>query len=260
MPSDHARRVDHLLEMQSDPAELALCEAEIVMYDLHQTKASGGTYLAVFKDDSYAYHKRHDELNSEQVEAFGHNMNTPPMHECAAWHFAQALGPQYQQLLPVTVYRKIEGKWGSLAAELPGTKPAGGAYAGAPDQVNDAGLFDVLIGQQDRHLHNFVWDANGGRLGLFDHAFAFPAAGHKHRSRSWQLQRSGATRRSSSRARRCSSSSASWPAGVCSASSLSWSPSVPRDEEPAATAARRAASHPQGSVRKVVLSHWLMLV
>jgi hypothetical protein len=189
MPSDHARRVDHLLEMQSDPAELALCEAEIVMYDLHQTKASGGTYLVVFKDDSCAYHKRHDELNSEQVEAFAHNMNTPPMHECAAWHFAKALGPQYQRLLPVTVYRKIEGKWGSLAAELPGTKPAGGAYAGAPDQVDDAGLFDVLIGQQDRHLNNFLWDANGGRLGLFDHAFAFPAAGHKHRIRSWQLQR-----------------------------------------------------------------------
>lgn len=189
MPSEHARRVDHLLSMQGDPAERVLCEAEIVMYDVHQTKASGGTYLAVFKDESCAYHKRHDKLNSEKVEAFGHNLNTPPLHECAAWHFAKALGTRYEQLLPVTVYRRVHGRWGSLAAHLPGTKPAGAAYAEAPDQVNDAGFFDVLVGQQDRHLNNFLWDAESRRLGLFDHGFCFPAVGPKHRIRTWQLQR-----------------------------------------------------------------------
>lgn len=69
VPSDHARRVGYLLAMQDDPRERALCEAQMVMYDVHRTRASGGTYLAVFEDNSCAYHKRHDQLNSENVDA-----------------------------------------------------------------------------------------------------------------------------------------------------------------------------------------------
>lgn len=190
MPTAHARRVARVLEMQDgEERARSVRDAEIEMYDLHETRASGGTYLVVFQDGSCAYHKRHDKLNSVNVYDFGHDRNTPPLHECAAWHFAKALGPRYERLLPVTAYRQIDGEWGSLAAALPGVKPAAGAFTGAPDQVNDAGFFDVLIGQQDRHLNNFLWDVGSGRLGLFDHGFAFPAVGHRHRVRSWQLQR-----------------------------------------------------------------------
>ncbi|HEX8741708.1 MAG TPA: hypothetical protein VF712_01110 [Thermoleophilaceae bacterium] len=189
MASDHARRVDHLLGMQGgDERERALFEGEITSYDPLDTGASGGTYVATFPDGSAAYHKRHDSLHTANVHAFGHDVNGPPLHECAAWHFAKALGPRYERLLPTTVYRRIEGRWGSLAAELPGTKPGRPAFVHAVDQVNDAGFFDVLIGQQDRHGNNFLWDAEGGRLGLFDHGFAFPAVGAEHRVRSAVLR------------------------------------------------------------------------
>jgi hypothetical protein len=158
------------------------------VYDRWETQASGGTYLAVFEDGSQAFHKRHDSLKSSTVSDFGHNFNTPPIHECAAWHFAKALGPEYEALLPVTVYRKIDGEWGSLAEELQGKKPGGAAFSDAPEQVNRAGFFDVLVGQQDRHLNNFMWDKATGRLSLFDHGFCFPADGREHRLRSAALQ------------------------------------------------------------------------
>jgi hypothetical protein len=190
MASDHARRVAALLAMQgNDYRERALRDNVIEVYELWETKATGGTYLAVFEDGSEAFHKPHESLKTSSVSDFGHNQDTPPMHECAAWHFAKALGEEYESLLPATVYRQIEGEWGSLAAKLPGVKPGTPAFTHAPDQVNVAGLFDVMIGQQDRHLNNFLWDKASGRLGLFDHGFCFPGDGHEHRIRSASLQR-----------------------------------------------------------------------
>jgi hypothetical protein len=100
----------------------------------------------------------------------------------------RCVGEEYERLLPPTVYRKIDGEWGSLSSKLSGTKPGTGSYTAAPDQVNSAGFFDVLVGQQDRHLNNFMWDATLGRLGLFDHGFCFPGEGREHRIRTAALQ------------------------------------------------------------------------
>jgi hypothetical protein len=191
VPTDHSRRVDHLLRMQGhDPSEQILIDGEIVDYGEHQTQAKGGTYLAEFADGSLAYHKRHDLLDRPTVGDFGHSIDTPPLHECAAWHLAKALGPRYARLLPVTVYRKIDDEWGSLAAAQPGRKPAVGAtFMGAPEEVNDAGFFDALIGQQDRHANNLLWDDAEGRLRLIDHGFCFPGGSTgPHRIRTWKLQ------------------------------------------------------------------------
>ena len=195
MPA-HEERVKALLALQgADSRERHLLDTEVLVYDRWETKASGGTYLAILADDTEAFHKSHSRLNSVNTHNFGHSRDTPPLHECAAWQFARALGEPYERLLPPTVYRVIEGEPGSLALRLRGSKPAGVAFTKAVDQVNDAGFFDVLIGQQDRHLNNFLWDAGTARLGLIDHGFCFPkdsidvdaAELPRHRVRSHQL-------------------------------------------------------------------------
>lgn len=173
-----AERVRLLRALQGDhPGERGLLEGTVLAYDRWQTEASGGTFLVVYDNHSEAFHKRHDQLSSVNAHNFGHSLDTPPLHECAAWHFAKALGARYERLLPATVYMKLDDEWGSVARRLPGAKPGTRAYldADGKEQVNDAGFYDLLIGQQDRHLGNFMWDPATRRLGLFDHGFCFPA-------------------------------------------------------------------------------------
>lgn len=178
MTDNFAERVRLLRAMQGDhPEEQDLLEGTVLAYDRWETKASGGTFLVVYDDHSEAFHKRHDQLSGVNVHNFGQTFDTPPLHECAAWHFAKALGPRYTRLLPATVYMKLDGEWGSVARRLPGDKPGTRAYLDEDGkiQVNDGGFFDLLIGQQDRHLGNFLWDSTTKSLGLFDHGFCFPA-------------------------------------------------------------------------------------
>lgn len=189
MVSAHATRVLHLLDLQgSDARERALLEGDVKFYGRWDTHATGTTFYVVLADGTEAFHKRHDKLSSSTVEKYGHTLDSPPMHECAAWHFAKALGEEYEVQMPVTVYRNIRGHWGSLAIRHQGSKPAWPAFSEVPQQVERAGFFDVLVGQQDRHINNFMWDAKGRRLLLFDHGFCFPAAGHQHRIRNAELQ------------------------------------------------------------------------
>lgn len=168
--------------------ERKLLEGEVVFYEPHDTDASGGTFIVGFADDSAAYHKPHSTLNTVNVPHFGHTMETPPIHECAAWHFAKALGKRYERLMAPTVYREIGDQWGSLAADIPGVRPARPYAWDEVHQVNDAGFFDVLIGNQDRNPRNFLWIVEEGRLGLIDHGFAFPGNGPRDVIRSAVLQ------------------------------------------------------------------------
>ena len=172
--SPHGERVRALLRMQGDdPRERELIDRKVIAYGRFDTVSSGGTFLAVFQDFE-AFHKPHYSLSPTTVDGHGHSRDTPPMHECAAWRFARALGPRYERLLPVTVYRSIEGHAGSLAWRLEGSHSPASALEHGLEQVYDAGFFDVLVGQQDRHLGNFLWDPVERRLGLIDHGFCFP--------------------------------------------------------------------------------------
>ena len=185
-----ATRVKQLLGMQgSHSIEAALLNGDVESYTLWNTEASGTTYHVLLDNGLQAFHKRHDKVNTAVASGYGHDRDGPPIHECAAWHFAKRLGPTYADHLPATVYRNLEGGWGSLALRLEGQRPGVLAFPKAVEAVNRTGFFDTLVGQQDRHPNNYFYDPGNNTVLLFDHGYCFPAVGYEHRVRSASLQR-----------------------------------------------------------------------
>lgn len=155
---------------------------------LGQVGAGGGTnetrllQLATTR----AYAKPFVGVNDRVAANFGQSSRQQPLHEVAAWRLATFLGPPWDRLVPPCVLRPVDGDLAAVSLEraghLSGMKldPVTGQvlnrFEPDPDQVTAAAVFDVLIGQQDRHPGNCLVDENRG-LTLIDHGFAFARPG-----------------------------------------------------------------------------------
>jgi hypothetical protein len=185
----HVDRVRRLVDLQgSHPVERALLDNEVVAYEPHSTGAAGinSTYYVELEGGVVAFHKPHDGLVPRVARDYGHSLDTPPICECAAWQLAKQLGPPFESLVAVTVYRPAgppdedPDSWrdGSLALKHEGAAFKGSAVKrDARDDALAAGFFDALIGNQDRHAGQFRYDETNQRLGLLDHGFTFPVEG-----------------------------------------------------------------------------------
>jgi hypothetical protein len=182
----HVDRIRRLVDLQgSHPVERALLENEVVAYEPHSTGAAGinTTYYVELEGGVVAFHKPHDGLVPRVARDYGHSLDSPPICECAAWQLAKQLGPPFDSLVAVTVYRPVgppdedPDSWrdGSLALKHEGAAFKGPAVKrDVGDDALAAGFFDALIGNQDRHAGQFRYDETNQRLGLLDHGFTFP--------------------------------------------------------------------------------------
>jgi hypothetical protein len=136
--------------------------------------AGGGAFLE-------AFHKPAASVNVNLASHYGHDWDEPQLHDAAAWVVAKSLGEPFVSLVCICTVRDIQGQSGSISAKKPGPPPHAedvpGILAALPDQVDAAAFFDVLTGQQDRHLGNYRYDATLRRVGLIDHGFAFTSPG-----------------------------------------------------------------------------------
>jgi len=185
----HGDRVRRLLNLQgSHPLERALLENDVTAYEPHSTAAAGinTTFYVELEGGVVAFHKPHEGIVPRLARDYGHSLDTPPICECAAWQLAKQLGPPFDRLVAVTVYRALgppyddPASWreGSLALEHEGAAFKGSAVKrDVPDDALAAGFFDALIGNQDRHAGQFRYDEANQRLGLLDHGFSFPVEG-----------------------------------------------------------------------------------
>jgi hypothetical protein len=170
-------RVSNLQSRQgTTTVERALINGQELYYAPHGTPNPGvnSTFSAALDGVRVAcFHKTFSGQDPAIAAAYGQSVDTPPIHECAAWQLAKALGTPYDQLVPTCVFRKLSGGYGSLALGIDGqpadpTPLTAGHPAGAA-----AAFFDSLVGQQDRHVRNFRWNAASSRLWLIDNGYAF---------------------------------------------------------------------------------------
>lgn len=123
------------------------------------------------------YAKPFDGCDMDTAGYYCQESEMGPVHEVAASRLAQALGPTYAQMVPITVLKDVDGRLCSVCEHVPGEMPYdGGEVGGLADQLA-AGFFDALVGQQDRHPGNLRHDPETDSIYLIDHGFAFGRKG-----------------------------------------------------------------------------------
>jgi hypothetical protein len=128
--------------------------------------------LVILDTRRAAFFKRFCDQKPNICSHYGHDRMDVPLNEAAAWRLAYALGDPWRQLLPTAVLRQIEGRGGVLINEKHGAVD-NRVFTEAQSQVNAAGFWDALIGNQDRNARNYRYDNTTRRLGLIDHGFVF---------------------------------------------------------------------------------------
>lgn len=163
--------------------EIALAHSPISRVEYGDFGGCNTVMLVQLQSGQRAYHKPISGMDEElafdyQLEHAGEQA----LHEVAAWRVAKAMGAPWRDLVAPTVLRDVDGHLGSMSLELPGRPPLITDYNDTdgevvrPDAWDAAGLFDAVIGNQDRHLGN-VMHRRDGTPGLFDHGLAFRTPG-----------------------------------------------------------------------------------
>lgn len=136
-------------------------------------KGSNLTLQVELDNGMVGYFKPFGGENKKLEEGFGQDSAQQSLHEAAAWRLASQLGPPWSEIVPPVVIREVGGEVGSFALERPGKIMEREPWH--TGEWREAGFFDALIGQQDRHPGNYL--VSGDRIALIDHGYSFAKPG-----------------------------------------------------------------------------------
>jgi hypothetical protein len=158
------------------PDEQRLLKAEIDSITLYRSGTSA-VYEVRYMDGSRAAFKPIEGVEASAA-GYGHTALSVILNDYAAWLVARGLG--YGTLVRGVAIATIPEPGvglGSMQTWLDG-QPSGTGWEGATE-LAPAGLFDAVIGQQDRNGTNFNYDQMSDELGLFDQSFTFALPAHQ---------------------------------------------------------------------------------
>lgn len=150
-------------------------KAEIDKVQLFKSGTSQ-TYEVTFADGSRAAFKPIEGVEPSAA-GYGHTALSVILNDYSGWLVALGLGSEdLLRGVVITTCPEAGVGIGSMQTWLEG-QPSGTGWENA-SQLRAAGLFDSVIGQQDRNGENFVYDDALDELGLFDQSFSFSLPGH----------------------------------------------------------------------------------
>ena len=142
------------------------------------------------EDGSVGYFKPFTEnsFEEEEFEEYGMSSLAASISEVNAYRMARAMGPGFDELVPETVFREIDGETGTLQREVPQDDGPSRNIGNSPQLKEDyrhAAIFDFVIGNLDRHKDNWLYGVSGdeqsaqSRIRLIDNSFSFPGSNYE---------------------------------------------------------------------------------
>jgi len=153
-------------------------------------RASGSTSVQRYElmDGSIGYFKSFSEnsrYDEHEFRSFGTSTLGAAVNEVNARRVAELLGPGYEELVPETVIREVDGEIGSFQREVQEGVWSTPNIRKSPELREDyrkAAIFDFVIGNLDRHDGNLIYSpvnnpdgSTSRRIRLIDNAYSFPA-------------------------------------------------------------------------------------
>lgn len=146
----------------------------------------------VLKDGSVGYFKSFYENSYEEgvFEDYGCTALGASINEVNTYRMAKLLGKGYDELVPETVLREVDGSLGTLQREVKEDARVSRDLHKSKALQEDyrrAAVLDFVIGNLDRHSDNFLYGIEVGprgkrsRIRLIDNSFTF-ATGESHHS------------------------------------------------------------------------------
>lgn len=131
----------------------------------------------------YFKHMVNTEFNESILDHYEATTLSTSLNEVNAYRAAQLMGEGYQELVPETAFRIVDGVVGTASKEVPEDALVSRDFATEKQLQDDyrrAALLDFVIGSHDRHSENFLYgveNSNGklqSRLRLIDNGLSFP--------------------------------------------------------------------------------------
>lgn len=140
-----------------------------------------------FEDGSTGYFKGFGANSHNEgffAEFSGASSLTASISEVNAYRMAQLLGDGFDELVPETRFREVNGSIGTIQREVPEDRSVSRDFKTNPTLEKDfrkAAIFDFVTGNLDRHAENFLYEAKElgegkreNRIRLIDNSFSFP--------------------------------------------------------------------------------------
>jgi len=140
------------------------------------------------KDGSRAYFKSFIENSGEEDAFLDYGTSTlgASINEVNSYRMAKLLGNGFDELVPETAFRSIDGDIGTLQREVKEDHRLSSDFSSNVILQNDyrkAAILDFVIGNLDRNGENYLLEAASrgpgfmrrNRLRLIDNSFSFPA-------------------------------------------------------------------------------------
>lgn len=161
--------------IQTNDSKLSQGEVLYAMSASEETLNS--VYVLRLKDDGRGYYKPFEEDEDlSTIENYGVRPSQMMSNEVAAYRFSQALGGNFNGLVPETDIREAEGTVGTIQREVKKAYSVEDIEHGDQfdqDHLKAAAIFDYVSGSLDRHLDNFIIDENM-KMNLIDNGLSFP--------------------------------------------------------------------------------------